>query len=408
VQHRTEAIMNAVTNAAADHPPRSSATVGSALALCGVTIAMMSCFYLMFSAAPAHAASLGGSRAAGFATAILMAATIIGELSAPRLIALAGRRAVMAAALPLLALPCLVTFSSDLAIVLVACAARGIGLGTVLVAAGGLAMSLAPAGKQAEFLGIYGVASALPAIAGVPLGPWALEHVGPNVTAVVATVIGLASLLGLTAFPRRTCSDVTKAQNSRTPNMHSLVWPVAALVAGAAVIGASVTLVPLTHGAIGAPMITSAFFLQGLGAALARWACGRWVDRRGPNAALLTGVALSVAGMLSLSLPGAGMVLAATTVSGAAFGILQCASLAQLMNAASPAHTDRLSAFWNVAYDTGLGLGGLGLGLLAATVGYEAGFVLSAAGLAIVLLFAFGISTSAAARRKGIPCCDPI
>ena len=124
------------------------------LALAGTMLTAMGSFYLLLSAIPAHAATLGGASAAGLSTGALMATTIVGELAAPRVIAWLGRRRALAAALLTMALPCLATFSTSLPLLLATCAARGLGLGILLVAACGLASQLAPAGRRAEALGL--------------------------------------------------------------------------------------------------------------------------------------------------------------------------------------------------------------------------------------------------------------
>ena len=108
-------------------------------ALASLMVTAMSSFYLLLSAIPAHAAALGGDLAAGMATGALMATTIAGELAAPRLIARFGRKTAIAAALLIMAVPSLPGLSSHLSVVLLCCAARGLGLGLLLVAAFGLA-----------------------------------------------------------------------------------------------------------------------------------------------------------------------------------------------------------------------------------------------------------------------------
>jgi predicted MFS family arabinose efflux permease len=358
-------------------------------ALCGTIAMAMGSFYLLLSAVPAHAATLGGELAAGSTTAALMATTIVGEVIAPRLIARLGRRLVTAIALLVLALPALATFSSDLTIVLVSCAARGFGLGVLLVAACGLAASLAPASRRAEAMGIYGLASALPAILGVPLGPWALAAFGPIATASTAAALGLAALLGLAAFPGRPVPAEGRQQPQPLPALRASAWPAGALAIGAIAVGATVTFLPLAHREVAATTIMLALLLQGIASAAVRWAVGRSIDRHGPNKAVIAGVACTTVAMLCLALPGDAAVIAGMIGSGAAFGVLQSATLTQLLQRAAPAEADGVSAVWNAAYDAGLGLGGLGIGALAAAAGYAAAFAIAAIGLAAMACIIF-------------------
>jgi len=359
------------------------------VALCGTIAMAMGSFYLLLSATPAHAAVLGGELAAGSTTAALMATTIIGEMIAPRLIARLGRRSATVIALLVLALPALATFSNDLTIVLASCAVRGLGLGVLLVAACGLAASLAPASRRAEAMGIYGLASALPAILGVPLGPWALASFGPLATAGIAAALGVGALAGLAAFPGRTALAEEQRPPHALPALSASAWPAGALAIGAIAVGATITFLPLAHSEVAATTIMLALLLQGMASALARWAMGRSIDRHGPNKAVIAGVVCTIAAMLFLALPGDAAVIAGMVGSGAAFGVLQSATLTQLLQRAAPTQADSVSAVWNAAYDAGLGMGGIGIGALAAAAGFAAAFAIAAIGFAVVAWLIF-------------------
>lgn len=361
----------------------------STLALSGLMLAAMSGFYLLLSAVPAHSAALGGDFAAGLATSMLMATTIAGELCAPRIIAWLGRRTAMIAALLVLALPAPASFSESLMLVLLACAARGLGLGVLLVAACGLAATLAPPSRRAEAMGVYGLASAIPAILCVPLGPWALAQLGPGAIGLLAAGVTLLGLACLVALPRHGAQSEQAAHSRRLPSLRGAAWPAVGIALGAIVIGATVTFLPLAHKEIGTGTTMLALLLQGLGSAVARWASGRPVDRHGPQGAMTVGLALAVGAILALAFEGSAAVLAGMTLSGIAFGIVQTASLAQLLERAPADQADGASALWNAAYDAGLGLGGFVLGTLAATSGYAAAFAITGGGIAAVALLVF-------------------
>ena len=359
------------------------------LALSGLMVTSMSSFYLLLSAVPAYAAALGGDLAAGFSTGALMATTIAGEIAAPQIIARFGRRAALGAALLILAIPCFTTFSASLMLVLLSCAARGFGLGVLLVAACGLAATLAPPARRAEAMGLYGVASAIPAILCVPIAPWALAAFGPVAMAVATAALALAALASLAALPACAERAGGAAHSHPLPALRYMAWPAACLALGAIVIGATITFLPLAHHEVGTGTIMLALLIQGLASATARAAAGRSIDRHGPQGAMIGGVVLAVGAMLLLALPGGAAVLFGMALGGVAFGILQSASLAQLLNRAHPTQADGASAIWNAAYDAGLGLGGLAFGALAATTGYAAAFIAAAAGLAAFALLVF-------------------
>lgn len=361
----------------------------STLALSGLMLAAMSGFYLLLSSVPAHSATLGGDFAAGLSTSALMVTTIAGELYAPRIICSLGRRIALIAALLLLAIPSSASFSDSLALVLLSCAARGLGLGVLLVATCGLAATLAPPTRRAEAMGIYGLASAIPAILCVPVGPWALAQLGSGLIGVLAALVTLLGLACLAALPRDGEQLEQAPHPHRLPPLLGAAWPAVAIALGAIVIGATVTFLPLAHREIGTGTIMLALLLQGLGSAVARWASGRPVDRHGPQGAMTVGLALAVCAILALAYEGSVAVLAGMTLSGIAFGIVQTASLAQLLDRTPAGQADGASALWNAAYDAGLGLGGFVLGALAATSGYAAAFAITGGGIAVVALLIF-------------------
>jgi MFS family permease len=141
--------------------------------------------------------------------------------------------------------------------------------------------------------------------------------------------------------------------------------------------GVLVTFVPL---AVTTATATAVLLAQPATAAAARWAAGRIGDRRGHAKLLCPGVVLSAAGMALL----AAVHVPAVVVGGAAcfgigFGILQNATLAMMYARAPRGAYDAVSTIWNAAWDAGMGVGAAIIGLLAATVGYPAAFVITAA-----------------------------
>jgi len=364
---------------------RSTAILPPAmLTLAGMMLAAMGSFYLLLSAIPAHAAALGGASAAGLSTGALMATTIVGEAIAPQMIARVGRCRALAAALFTMALPCLATFSTSLALLLATCAARGFGLGILLVAASGLAAQLAPPARRTEALGALGVASAIPAIVAVPLGPCALASLGPARTAGTAAALAVAALLAVALLPAETASPRQSSRAASYPPLRTTLWPITALATGAIVVGAAITFLPLAHPELDPATIMIALLLQALFAACARWVAGRPIDRHGPHAALIAATALSLVGLLCLAVPGAFAVMFGMALSGIAFGVVQSASLCRLLAQTRPVQADAVGALWNGAYDAGLGIGGLALGGLAAVLGYALAFVAAAAALVLL------------------------
>ena len=108
---------------------------------------------------------------------------------------------------------------------------------------------------------------------------------------------------------------------------------------------------------------------------------GRW-PRRPPRCRHAAPPALlaSALGILALALTSTPVaVLGGVLVFGIGFGIAQNASLALMFDRVPYADYGTVSAVWNLAYDSGLGLGAVVFGVLAAWTGYPLAFALTAA-----------------------------
>ncbi|TGT74923.1 MFS transporter [bacterium M00.F.Ca.ET.159.01.1.1] len=384
-RRRSDMAVTAVTihsDRDAGEPIFTAATLGMA----GVMFSAMSSFYLLLSAIAAHAASLGGADAAGHATGALMAATIGGEIAAPRIIAAFGRKMSLVMALGLLGTACLLAFPSSLALLLLNCLVRGVALGVLLVAASGISAKLAPPSRRTEAMSLYGVASAVPAILAVPLGPWVLSHLGPSATALGGSGLGVIALAATAILP----VDISRDDDgdNRMPAWRLVAIPATSLACGAILVGAAVTILPLAHPEASSGAIMLGLLAQGAGATFTRWASARHVDRHGPKVPTGAGLASCALAAVCLALPSQAAMLTGMLLSGMAFGVLQSATVADVLSRAAPSQRDGAGALWNVAYDAGLGIGGLAVAALATSVGFSAAFAATAALFALVMLFA--------------------
>ncbi|MEV4535860.1 MFS transporter [Asanoa sp. NPDC049518] len=342
-------------------------------------------FYVLLSVVPAY---VDGGVGAGLSTGTLMLTTVAAELALPRLVARFGYRTVLAVGLLLLGLPALaLPISAGLPVVLAVCVLRGAGLAAIFVVCGAWGAELVPAQRRGEGLGLLGVVAGVPAVVGMPAGLWLAGQVGYDVVFAAGAAIALLGLAALPALPAAagaTSHDGIVAA-ARTPTLArpSLVF------AGAAMLGGIVaTFLPAALPHAGAGFVAVALLVQAVTGTAARWWAGLFGDRHGAHRLLVPGVVTGAAGLSVLVVtthPAA--VLAAMAVFGAGFGIVQNASLAVLLQATSPSGYGVATALWSVAYDTGLGVGALGFGLLATGTGYPIGFAV-AAGVSVVALVA--------------------
>jgi|SRR6185437_6180753 predicted MFS family arabinose efflux permease len=337
-------------------------------------------FYLLLSVVPLYATVAGaGGIGAGFATGALMCSTVAAELATPYMMGKFGYRTVLTAGVVLIGLPSLALIpSSSIAAILAICLVRGIGLGITVVVGSSLVVSFVPAERHAEALGLYGVVVGIPAVVGLPLGVWLAIHFGFTPVFVGGAAIATATLPAVLRLPPRE-PDLTEPigflSALRTPelNLPALIFAGTAMAAGVVV-----TFLPLMVTQAAGNVAAAGLLVQAVSMTLMRGWAGRY--GAGRNRALLAGsVLMTAAGILAVAASNnAVVILVSMAVFGGGFGIAQNTSLALMFERVSKSRYDAVSALWNAAYDTGLGVGGAGFGLLAARSGYRVALVVVA------------------------------
>lgn len=342
-------------------------------------------FYLPLSVMPMFAKASGASAGAGLVTGALLLTTVLVELMTPRLLARVGYRVSLTAGLFLLGVPALALLASSASAVIIGVSiVRGAGFAVTTVAGGALTASLIPAERRGEGLGLVGIVSGIPALIALPAGVWVASHWGFQPVFVVTAAAALVALTvvpgypGLAARPgrpRQRRNEHGVLARLRDPG---LLRPAGVFSASTMAAGVLVTFLPLAVAGRSAWVATCALFAQPAASTLARWAAGRAGDRRGHVSLLAPGVVLSALGLAALAATASpALVIGGAATFGIGFGLLQNASLA-LMYARVPASGQTaVSAIWNAAYDAGMGVGAIGMGLVAGHVGYPGVFLLT-------------------------------
>jgi predicted MFS family arabinose efflux permease len=120
---------------------------------------------------------------------------------------------------------------------------------------------------------------------------------------------------------------------------------------------------------------SAAAFLLILGSARAasRWLAGVLGDRLPTRTILIGGVAVALAGLVTLALHGGAVtVLIAAAAYGAGYGTTQTMVFLAMSERAVKSDSGAISALWNSGIDLGGSLGGMLIGLGAAVYGYGA------------------------------------
>src|SRR5699024_6995062 len=129
---------------------------------------------------------------------VMLAATVLTQVVSPGLMRRFTLRALLVWGLVLLGLPSpLYLWATDLPGLYAVSAVRGVGCGLLTVTAARAIQVAAPAGRQGEAIGVFGLAAAIPTMIGAAVGA-GLTLSG---NFVWVCVIGATPLLGLLAAP---------------------------------------------------------------------------------------------------------------------------------------------------------------------------------------------------------------
>jgi hypothetical protein len=351
-------------------------------------------YALLVSVAPLWAIRGGSdSLGAGLVTAVMMACTVLAQLSMRRLLAALGWRWTLVLGSVLLGLPALGHLASDRLWAVTALAApRGLGFGVITVCGATAVAAFVEPRRRGRAIGALGLASAAPQFVLVPLAPWLAERGGFSLVFVLAAVPALAVPL---AWPIARAAGAA----DRAPDGDPGHGPAArrrggggagaGALAGRGVItasgGAILTFAP--HLLAG-----SAFTFWGLlaftgTAAVTRWGAGGIADRLGPAPAMAPLLFAGALGLAAIGLAAIGLtadgphdaarralVIAGLLLAGAAYGGLQNVTLAQAFIAAGEPARALVSVVWNLSFDTGTGLGAFAAGAIAAATSYAVAF----------------------------------
>lgn len=361
---------------------------------------------LLLPVVPLAVLNNGGSSAvAGATTGIFMAATVITQIFTPAALRKIGYTPVMAFAAFMLGVPAIgYVFSVEPIPVLLVSALRGIGFGALTVAESALVAELVPVrflGKASGMLGVFiGLSQMLFLPAGLALG----DQFGYNLVYVLGAVIALVAAVMCLRIPQVKAAAKQQPQVSEQERSVS-TWKLV-LVPSLAV-----TSLSMTFGAVSSFLPAAVIELDpGLGAALAgiilsitggssmvfRYLSGVIADRRGvPGTTMIPAQIIGFLGVVLITVTifqgwSVWLLIIGAVMFGGAFGMVQNEALLSMFFRLPRTRVSEASAIWNIAFDSGTGIGSFLLGIVAASLAYSGAFGSGA----VVILFGIVLTTA--------------
>lgn len=339
-------------------------------------------FYLLLPAVPVLATRHGGTVVAGAATATFMAATVATQLLTAELL----RRWRMSTLLVVAGLamgPPTLLYDATSGVVgfFAITVVRGCGFGLLTAVGSAAVMACTTPANRGRQIGLYGLVASLPAVV-LPAAGVRLVDGHQMVAFVVCALCGVASsvcALRLRALPdepgrRPGLIRAMRAGHIRNPSLAFLPFTMG--------YGAVFTFVPLWHRSESAAVL----LMFAIGFTGCRVLLGRHVTESNARLALTGTAAVGGTASLLAAYASSGWLIPLGLLIGSAVGSAATLTLFLLTASTSDAERGASAALWSVAFDGGIGLGALGLAIVADLFGHASVYVVVAACMAAVAL----------------------
>lgn len=335
-------------------------------------------FYLLLPTLPLFIKNMGGTETqVGLAAGAFTLTAVVFRPIVGGLLDRYGRRPFMIWGLLLFILAmCLYNWVSVIAMLLVLRVLHGVGWAFSTTAVSTSITDIIPAPRRGEGMGWFGMAMTVAMAIGPTLGLWVLAD------GKYHSLFWLATMLSVGAFLLVLTTRIPEPQKSASRKIvlfeKSVLPLTVALFFLSVAYGGITTFLPLYGASI--QVNSGTFFLvYALALTLARPIAGKLSDRLGEAYVIIPGLGVTVLSLVVLgfseNLFG---VIAAAALYGIGFGSAQPALQAANLRLAPPDKRGVASASFMTAFDLGIGLGSIILGLVSQYTGYEVLFFVCA------------------------------
>ncbi len=271
-------------------------------------------------------------------------------------------------------------FARDWASLLVCRLLHGLSWGMVGVAAATVAADIIPPARRGTGIGYYGISMPLALSIGPMLGFFLLAGHRFNRLFIVA------GMLAITAFTLFSLIRMPLIHRSRSrfslnnifePKVLHLFFFMFLLCIG---YGGIIAFASLHSQQVGMESGAAFFTLYAIGSLFCRVGAGAMYDRSGPILSVTLGLTILIGGWVCLAAwPSPAGVMLGGLLLGVGFGLLMATYQTMAMDMVEPEHRATANGTIFSAYDVGITIGAMGLGVVAGNMGIRAVFLLSGA-----------------------------
>lgn len=342
--------------------------------ICLSNLFVFTSFYFLLPTLPVFVTDVlrGDESNVGYIIGILSLTAVLVRPLSGYLLDTAGRKKIMFLALVAIVLSMgAYDLVAGLAALFGLRALHGLAWGFSTTGAGTIAADVVPPARRGEGMGYFGLANTLAMAVGPILGLYILGNFGFHnlfLAGLAVAVLGLISVLGI-SYPEEKSNQKTSFSLGSVfePKVFSLS---AILFFVSLVYGGIVSFITLYSKEIGIANAGTYFLAYAATLLFVRPIAGKIFDKSGPNKIMAVGfISISLSFIILFAAKDLTLFLLSAVAMGVGFGIVHPSAIAMAINRVPPYRRGAANGTIFSAFDLGIGLGSIFLGLLSKYIG---------------------------------------
>lgn len=346
------------------------------LLICLANLMIFTSFYFLLPTLPIFVTGVlkGDESNVGYIIGVLSLTAVLVRPLSGFMLDVVGRRKVLFTALIAFSLAMgAYYFVSSLTLLFILRFLHGLSWGFTTTGAGTVAADIVPASRRGEGMGYYGLSNTLAMAAGPSLGLVILHKTDFStlfIVGFVIAIIGLVATQGI-SFQDETTKGKTQGKLTFSSFFEPKVFSLSGVMFFTAVVyGGIVSFITLYGQKIGIGNPGVYFLIYALTLLIIRPYAGKTFDKKGPLQIMAVGfLAISIAFVLLFMARGDLLFSASAVAMGIGFGIVHPTAMAIAINRVEPFRRGAANGTIFSAFDLGIGLGSILLGVLSKKVG---------------------------------------
>lgn len=352
-------------------------------------------FQMLLPTLPIYAKKLGGTNSIiGLVTgAFVVSSVIIRPISGLLLDKLGRQKVFLVGAFIFIISVFSYSFVPFISAILIVRFIHGFGWGAVSTASSTIASDNIPKNRFGEGMGYFSLTSSLAMAIGPTIGLFVISKYSFPVLFVISTILAVLSVI--VSFKLEYKKIEVKEQTNSKASLYekSSITPSVIVFFVTITYGALTSFLPIYAAQKGIENIGIFFTVYAISLFISRPIFGKIIDKLGFDYAIIPGLICIIISMTLLSqASNLNMFLIVAFIYGIGFGATQSSLQTMAVNDVSPSRLGAANATFFTAFDCGVGLGAVILGVISSNVGYGEMYLWASASavMAFILYFITG------------------